>query len=416
MKIVLKIFSVIITAVILCSCGKVSDKISEEIPDMTLGEQTLEQLDIQSVTEAPDKQYTPVNFDIQKAMWLTMMDYESLLKDRTKQEFTDNIKKAYEDMISVGINTVYVHVRPFNDVYYDSDMFPRAEYYSEDADYDPLEIMLQEGHSAGLSVHAWINPLRCQIDSEMQNTDDKYTIKKWYSDKDKNGTYISQVGDRWYLNPAYDDVIAYICDGISDITENYDVDGIHIDDYFYPTKEDSFDAAAFSESGSDDIEQWRTDNINKMVKSMYKTVRESGSDILFGISPQGNTESNYSTQYADVKKWSAEEGYCDYIVPQIYFGFENESQPFKETVDEWISLNKCDSVNLVIGICTYKIGTEDKWAGSGINEWKENEGIPAKQAEYVLEKNLGTAVYSYGSTFDENIKDECEQLGRVLEQ
>ena len=255
MKIVLKIFSVIITTVILCSCGKVSDKISEEIPDMTLGEQTLEQLDIQSVTEAPDKQYTPVNFDIQKAMWLTMMDYEYLLKDRTKQEFTDNIKKAYEDMISVGINTVYVHVRPFNDVYYDSDMFPRAEYYSEDADYDPLEIMLQEGHSAGLSVHAWINPLRCQTDSEMQNTDDKYTIKKWYNDKDKNGTYISQVGDRWYLNPAYDDVIAYICDGISDITENYDVDGIHIDDYFYPTKEDSFDAAAFSESGSDDIEQ-----------------------------------------------------------------------------------------------------------------------------------------------------------------
>ena len=100
MKIVLKIFSVIITAVILCSCGKVPDKISEEIPDMTLGEQTLEQLDIQSVTEASDKQYTPVNFDIQKAMWLTMMDYEYLLKDRTKQEFTDNIKKAYEDMIS----------------------------------------------------------------------------------------------------------------------------------------------------------------------------------------------------------------------------------------------------------------------------------------------------------------------------
>ena len=93
MKIVLKIFSVIITTVILCSCGKVSDKISEEIPDMTLGEQTLEQLDIQSVTEAPDKQYTPVNFDIQKAMWLTMMDYEYLLKDRTKQEFTDNIKR-----------------------------------------------------------------------------------------------------------------------------------------------------------------------------------------------------------------------------------------------------------------------------------------------------------------------------------
>ena len=348
-----------------------------------------------------------------RAVWVSYLEWTAM-DFSSADSFRAGCVQMLENCAGLGLNTVLAQVRPFGDALYKSQLFPWSHLCTgvqgQDPGFDPLDILLQEAHGRGLSVEAWLNPYRLRSSAAMPPNLAENNLANAHPE------WVCAVGDGLYLNPAEPAAADYVVQGVAELLQNYAVDGIHFDDYFYPTKEDSFDAAAFSESGSDDIEQWRTDNINKMVKSMYKTVRESGSDILFGISPQGNTESNYSTQYADVKKWSAEEGYCDYIVPQIYFGFENESQPFKETVDEWIGLNKCDSVNLVIGICTYKIGIEDKWAGSGINEWKENEGIPAKQAEYVIEKNLGTAVYSYGSTFDENVKDECEQLGRVLEQ
>lgn len=168
--------------------------------------------------------------------------------------------------------------------------------------------------------------------------------------------------------------------------------------YFYPTQEESFDTAAFKESGNSDLKQWRTENIDNLVKGVYNTIKNVNPNIIFGISPQGNIDSDCNVLYADVKKWCSEEGYCDYIVPQIYYGFENESLPFENTVNEWLKLNTCDNVKLIIGICTYKIGKEDKWAGSGKNEWKETKGIPAKQAEFVFKnKTDGIAVYSYES-------------------
>lgn len=281
--------------------------------------------------------------------------------------------------------------------------------------YDPLEIIISEGHKAKLSVHSWINPLRCQTDAQLKELDNKYIIKQWYDDNSKNGTYIIKINDRWYLNPAYEEVRNYVADGVREIAENYNIDGIHIDDYFYPTQEESFDTAAFKESGNSDLKQWRTENIDNLVKGVYNTIKNVNPNIIFGISPQGNIDSDCNVLYADVKKWCSEEGYCDYIVPQIYYGFENESLPFENTVNEWLKLNTCDNVKLIIGICTYKIGKEDKWAGSGKNEWKETKGIPAKQAEFVFKnKTDGIAVYSYESLFADSIKEEQNKLTEVL--
>ena len=124
---------------------------------------------------------------------------------------------------------VYVHVRAYNDCCYESDIFPCAEYYN--GNYDALEITLNEAHKLGLSVHAWLNPLRCQTDEQMKTLDTNFQIKKWYNDSKKNGTYIVKLEDRWYLNPAYNEVREYIASGAAEIVRNYDVDGIHIDDY-----------------------------------------------------------------------------------------------------------------------------------------------------------------------------------------
>lgn len=413
MKRIILVMLSLVTLVLCISCTKSGKEMQSDNTDISLNEQTVAQLGVYEPTEENrSAETTPLNFETQAGMWFTYMDYQNILKGKSEKEFTDSVYEYFKNAKEMGINTLYVHVRAFNDCYYKSEIFPRGEYY--DGDYDPLEIMVNTAHGLGLSVHAWLNPLRCQTDEQLKNLDDSYLIKQWYNDKDKNGTYIVRTGDYWYLNPAYSEVLSYISDGIREIAENYSVDGFHIDDYFYPTTDETFDAAAFSLSDSSDLSSWRTENISKMVKTIYDTVKSENPDLLFGISPQGNMDSNYTSQYADVKAWASQSGYCDYIVPQIYFGFENESCPFEKTVDSWKSVNTCEKVKLVVGICTYKIGNEDKWAGSGKDEWKNTDGIVSRQAEYCAQNGLGVAVYSYSSTFSDTIKDERTKLSETI--
>ncbi len=343
--------------------------------------------------------YTPLNYKEQYAMWFPAMDYDDILKNKSEQEFSDIIFKRLSDAKKIGINTVYVHVRSNCDAYYNSSLFPRGEFYSESADYDPLQIMTDKAHSLGLSFHAWINPMRVQTTAQLDEMSSEYQIKKWYDDSEKNGIYIVNSGEMWYLNPAYSEVRNFIASGIFEILENYKVDGIHIDDYFYPTTEKFFDEQAFEQSDESSLEQWRLENATLMVKQIYSTVKSVNPAILFGISPQGNIETDYSSQFADVKKWCSEKGYCDYIVPQLYYGFKNSTCPYEATFDEWSSMTSVPQ--LIAGVCTYKVGNADKWAGEGINEWITDSDITARQIEYALadENTDGIAVYSYSSTF-----------------
>ncbi|MCM1228164.1 MAG: family 10 glycosylhydrolase [Clostridium sp.] len=404
----------LMTVNVSCQTADSNKELSEAYDsEILLNEQTLEQLQVFEPTEKREKgRYERMNYDDQTGMWFTYMDYAEFLKGKSESEFKKNIASAFKSIKDLGVNTLYLHVRAFNDSYYRSETFPKGEYY--DGSYDPLNIMTEEAHKLKLSVHAWINPLRCQTEEQIKKLDKNYTIKKWYDDKEKNGTYIVKLNDNFYLNPAYSEVRQYITDGVKEITENYDIDGIHIDDYFYPTTEESFDAAAFAVSGSSDLGNWRIGNIDKMVKEIYTSIKATDENILFGISPQGNISANYSSQYADVKKWISKSGYCDYITPQIYFGFENESCPFIKTVKIWQELKTSPDVRLNIGLCTYKIGNEDKWAGTGKNEWIENRDTVQKQIEYCRKNGFNVSLYSYASTFADEVKNERSDIKAAL--
>lgn len=368
--------------------------------------------------------YKPLNYSTQQAMWFAYMDYEKILLNRTEEEFTKLVVERFVKAKLLGINTVYVQVRAFCDAYYKSELFPRGEYFSVSSNFDPLEIMINSAHSLNLSIHAWVNPMRAKTDMEMQAMSGDYLPKQWYDDEIKRGTYIVQVADRWYLNPAYSEVKSFITDGIKEIVSSYEVDGLHIDDYFYPTTDASFDTISFAEGNTNDLTAWRMENINVMVKGIYSTIKSLNTNVLFGISPQGNVEKNYSTQYADVRKWCKEGGYCDYIVPQIYFGFKNETCPFEQTVFEWQQLTSGSKIRLVIGVCTYKIGKEDTWAGTGKDEWITDLNVTSREVEYVIndEKLSGVAIFSYNSTFEPSgdevlvnaIADECEKIKQIL--
>lgn len=355
---------------------------------------------VSSETEAyyPQNGYYPLNFDRQKAMWVSYLEYDRIMRNSDEAEFTKALNSCFDNIAALGCNTVYFQVRVYGDAYYKSSLFPKGERLT--GDYDPLEIAVKSAHDRGLSIHAWINPMRLMTDSQMKSYPESYKIGEWYSDPSKNGKYIVNSSGRWYLNPAYAETVSLICDGISEIVTSYNVDGIQIDDYFYPTTDASFDSAAYAASGTSlTLADWRRDNVTKMVKKMYEAVHSANPKVLFGISPQGNTDNNFNELYADIYTWCSTSGCCDYICPQIYFGFDNASLPYAETVDKWDKLVTSPDVKLVIGLAAYKSGTEDKYAGSGSSEWINSKDILARQRDLTDIYNAGYAFFRYDSLF-----------------
>ncbi|MBQ8725078.1 MAG: family 10 glycosylhydrolase [Oscillospiraceae bacterium] len=192
--------------VFLCGCSKKEPESSvQEKLHLYDYEQTPEHLGINTDTlPEPELAYEPLNFTPQYAMWFTAMDYPEILMTKTEDEFTAEIEKRFDNAAGLGINTVYVQVRAFGDAYYESSLFSQGLYAPAGMDFDPLEIMVTAAHERNLSIHSWINPLRCQSDVQMQAMEDRFTLKKWYEDEEKNGTYLSMVDGRWWLCQEYE--------------------------------------------------------------------------------------------------------------------------------------------------------------------------------------------------------------------
>lgn len=304
-----KILTLLICFLTLCSCGGEVNSQRDRLV-------TMEKASV--IPVSGEKNYTDVetshklNYTVQKAIWISYIDLADMLTGKSAEEFRVNFSQACENALSIGCNTLYVHVRPFGDAIYDSELYPASRYITgvagERSDFDPLDIMIQTAHDKGLSFHAWINPLRCENEECFQNYDDSFLLKKWY---DEGDGYLEQVdGDsHLWLDPAYDEVRQLIAEGAAELAENYDIDGLHFDDYFYPTTAENFDAQCFAaQTEFDDLAKWRLNNISLMVGEIYSAVKAVDKDILVGVSPQGNMENNYEYMYADVKKWCSEEG------------------------------------------------------------------------------------------------------------
>lgn len=354
--------------------------------------------------------FKTLNFLEVKGIWISYIELSEMLTGRSESEFRSNIGAAYDNIAELGLNTVYVHVRSHGDAYYRSELFPPSKYASgtlgKAPDFDPLEVMLEEAHERGLSFQAWINPLRCCSAGELSALSG-YRINDF-----ADGKRAAAVNGVYYLNPAYDEVIGYIAEGAAEIVANYDVDGLHIDDYFYPTTDASFDSAAYSESGFDTISAFRLANCDKLVSGIYGAVKAANKNALFSVSCQGSVENNYNQMYADVKKWCSQAGYMDYVVPQIYYGFDNSAQPYEKCASQWDEMARAGGMPLVVGLSASKVGLEDAWAGAGRTEWITDENILARQIRYALELRSygGVCLYSYRSVFEPEagVKDRVE--------
>lgn len=341
--------------------------------------------------------YSALNYAVQKAVWFAYLDIDDMLKNASQSDFTSKISSAFDEVVSLGCNTVYVHVRAFGDAYYYSSLFPFTASYGgilgETPSYDPLEIMISEAHKRGLSFHAWINPMRTTSKTRYAEMGEGYTLKQWYNADSTNGTFMVYDNSTgfWWLSPAYPAVRALICNGVSEIVSRYNVDGIHIDDYFYPTTSSSFDQAAFEASGAKDRAEWRRGIVSSLVKELYNTVKACNQTVEFGVSPQGNIVNNTDNLYADVAAWCAVPGYLDYIVPQIYYGF-NDKLSFDTAASQWKDLVTAPNVRLICGIAAYKVGTNTEWSSGEILK---------KQTDFISDIGgySGVAYYRHGSLF-----------------
>ncbi len=361
-----------------------------------------------------------------RAVWFSYFELESMLQGQSETAFTQNIGDAFDNAAALGLNTIIMQVRPYADAVYPSDYFPwsylAAGKEGEAVSFDPLKIMVREAHNRGLAIEAWLNPYRVRN----SNYNDALSADNVVNEYLKTGDAISYNGGI-YFDPASEKAQQLIVDGVKEIVANYNVDGIHFDDYFYPTTDEAFDKDSYSaykkQGGSLALADWRRENVNKLVKTVYEIVHTIKSDVRFGISPQGNLENNYNKQFIDVALWLSQPGYVDYICPQIYFGFNNETSPYAETVAQWNDLIKTDTIDLYIGLAPYKVGVEDTWAGSGKQEWKNNSDLLSRMVLCAREEESyqGFVLFRYDSLFNPaaavkaQVKEEIQQLKELLQ-
>lgn len=357
------------------------------------------------------------------AVWLTYSEIGALVKDKSKNEYIESLETVFNDLKKNKINTVFYQCRAFCDSFYQSEIFPVSKYIGNAGiGFDPFGVFCETAQVYGISVHCWINPYRVSYDKEYNNLPRNSPAKALYK-KDKTSLIICENGV--YLNPAHSESRKLVLDGIKEILGKYKVGGIHFDDYFYPESEKLNDKKLYEEyrkqGGKLNLPEWRRENVSALVSGVYTLVKSYDHNLIFSISPSADIKKCKNVFYADVEKWCSEDGFADYIIPQLYYGFENESMPFSYVAEEWRSLASQGSVKLICGMAPYKSGSADNFAGNGKNEWNENVNILSRQYEQVLKSQVwqGFSLFSYsycfGDNMTENSKKEIKNLLYVVE-
>lgn len=362
------------------------------------------QTDFYETETEPD----PYTEEVMKAVWISFYEMSmEASKGGTQEQFTQKFRAMFKKIKNCGLNTVFAQVRPYSDSFYPSEIFPWSELLTgvqgKNPGYDPLKIIVELAHEYSIKVHAWINPFRVSKKNDLENLSDNNIAKIWLMDNDKsNDSFVYRSDLGIYFNPSVPEVHALIFNGVREIIENYDVDGIHIDDYFYPTVSEKIDKTQYDlyrkKGGMSTLANWRRECINSFVSSLYSLVKAKDKSLIMSISPCAKIDTNFEQLYANVVLWSQSEGYADYIIPQIYFGFKHSELPFKSIADEWNKITIGSNVKLVFGLAQYKVGAADEYAGAGKNEWIENNRIIEQQISYIekLSGYFGYSLFSYG--------------------
>lgn len=276
---------------------------------------------------------------------------------------------------ALNLNAIVLQVRPSADAIYPSKIEPWTEYLTGRQGqapspwYDPLKFWVTEAHARGLELHAWFNPYRARQNGAKSPAAPTHISKA-------NPSAVKSYGPYLWMDPGEESAVKQTLDVVLDVVRRYDIDGVHIDDYFYPYPVEAPTAAGAERSALDgkvaktevdfpdtpswerylaaggklDRASWRRDNVNRLIEAMYKGIHAEKSWVRFGISPFGlgrpdrrpatiSGFSQYDKLYADVETW-VENGWLDYLVPQLYWPISQTAQAYDVLLDYWIAQNR----------------------------------------------------------------------------
>lgn len=349
---------------------------------------------------------TPESDEEMRGVWVSYMELSMENESsKTQKAFEDKFTEIAEKSRESGFNTLIVQIRPFCDALYKSSYFPWSHILTgtqgKNPQYDALQIMCDICKENNLKIHAWINPYRVSSNETPKKLSDNnpYIKNSEIGIKTDNGIF---------LDPSNETAQQLISDGVKEIAENYDVDGIQFDDYFYPTKNESFDKKQYEayiekygKENSMSLDNWRMQNVNTLICKVYRTIKSVDSSVEFGISPQGNIGNNDGL-YADVKSWCTCKGFVDYICPQIYFSLENPALTFEDCLDSWTSLDFDENVKLYVGLGGYKAGNGEY----DEETWLLSDSILANEYDILCNNKSvrGFMLYSYNCLEDDTAK------------
>lgn len=299
-----------------------------------------------------------VNIDWPSASGLSAADQQA--------EFLHWLDVAEENRL----NAVFVQVRPTADAFYESPHEPWSQYLTgtqgQDPGYDPLAFMVTEAHKRNIELHAWFNPYRVSMQTDPAQLVPDHPARQ-------HPDWVWAYGGKLYFDPGIPEAQEHIQGAILHAVENYDIDGVHFDDYFYPypvAGEVLPDAGTYERYGAgfDTIEDWRRGNVDDFVETMSVRIKETKPWVKFGISPFGiwrnsstdplgsdtGGSQSYDNQFADTRKWVLE-GWLDYVNPQIYWQIGLAVADYAALVPWWADVAAQSGTQLYIGEALYKV-------------------------------------------------------------
>lgn len=348
---------------------------------------------------------------------------------KTKAELIKILEKSVE----MNMNTVFFQVSPEGDAFYKSNIVPWSRYltgtFGKDPGFDPLEFVIEEGHKRNLEIHAWFNPYRVSMYTDEAMVESLNINKSVFKEHPQ---WIKTASSRFVIDPGIPEAREWVKKRVMEVVNNYDIDGIHFDDYFYNEAyegelDDLLTFAKYNPSKISNIRDWRRNNTYLLVKEISNAINMAKPWVKFGISPTAvwankkdghpdgsNTSAgvpNYDRSFADTKKW-VEEEIIDYIAPQIYFSFDNPYVPYKEALSWWSKLIKNKNVHLYIGQALYKVNQD-----SDLN-FQNNKAIEEFTRQHKLNINnpevMGSIMFRFKSFYDTDKQHVVNKIEKDL--
>lgn len=340
------------------------------------------------------------HFDKQsvRGVWVSTVANIDVPKGLPENEYKEYLTKMIENIASYNINTIIFQVRPNNDAFYPSKLNPWSRYITgeegKDPGFDVLKYVIEEAKRHDIKVHAWMNPYRVSQASldQLNMTKEEYlaTLAPNNFARLHPEHTILDGANKIILSPSHPEVIDFVTKTIMEVVDNYDVEGVHIDDYFYPyakipEEREQEDYLKYRLDEIQCLDDFRRMNVNKMIKSIHDALKNSFSKnnkkVLFGISPfaiyrtnsailEGGWEKGsynaagalqcYSELYSDVYLWM-KENWIDYVVPQVYFPFERKDVTYHDLTKWWSDICNETHTILYIGMGLYQMGSNEVW-------------------------------------------------------